>query len=82
MAFPVDIRFINEAERKLGVKFPASFVVRMVRNNGGEVSTHGEGLHNKVLAAQYKMALPNEQVLVAELKRTKDMLKLKGAIPS
>ncbi len=39
MAFPVDIKFANEAERKLGVKFPASFVVRMVKHNGGEVST-------------------------------------------
>ena len=42
MAFPVDIKFINEAERKLGVEFPASFVLRMVKNNGGEVSTPGD----------------------------------------
>lgn len=39
MSFPVDINCVNETERKLGVKFPSSFVVRMVRNNGGEVAT-------------------------------------------
>ena len=39
MPFPIDIKYVNETERKLGVKFPPSFVVRMVRNNGGEVST-------------------------------------------
>jgi hypothetical protein len=37
VAFPVDIKFINEAEVKLGVKFPAPFVLRMAQNNGGEV---------------------------------------------
>lgn len=39
MPFPVDIKFVNEAERKLGVKYPAAFVLCMVKNNGGEVST-------------------------------------------
>ena len=39
MPFPIDIKYVNETERKLGVTFPPSFVVRMVRNNGGEVST-------------------------------------------
>ena len=33
MAFPVDIKFIDEAERKLGVKFSSTFVLRMVKNN-------------------------------------------------
>jgi hypothetical protein len=37
-----------------------------------------ENLPNKVLAAEYKMALPDEQVLVAELKRTQQMLISKG----
>ncbi len=37
-----------------------------------------EGLPNKVLASQYKMALPDEQVLVAELKRTQKALTTKG----
>lgn len=39
MPFPVDIKYVKEAERKLGVRFPAAFVVRMVKNNGGELST-------------------------------------------
>ena len=38
MPYPVDVKYVNEAERKLGVKFPASFVVRMVNNNGGDVA--------------------------------------------
>jgi hypothetical protein len=38
MPFPIDIKYVNEAERKLGVKFPPSFLVRMVKNNGSEVS--------------------------------------------
>jgi predicted nuclease of restriction endonuclease-like (RecB) superfamily len=40
-----------------------------------------EGLPNKVLASEYKMALPDEQVLVAELKRTQAALTLKGIPP-
>ena len=40
-----------------------------------------DGLPNKVLAAQYKMALPDEQVLVDELKRTQKMLTSKGILP-
>lgn len=39
MPFPVDIKFINETERKLGVKFPPSYLIRMVKSNGGEVAT-------------------------------------------
>ncbi len=33
-----------------------------------------EGLPNKVLAAEYRMALPDEKVLVAELEHTRKML--------
>ena len=33
-----------------------------------------EGLPNKVLATEYRMALPDEQVLIAELKRTQKLL--------
>jgi predicted nuclease of restriction endonuclease-like (RecB) superfamily len=33
-----------------------------------------EGLRNKVLAAEYRLALPDEKVLVAELKRTQRLL--------
>jgi predicted nuclease of restriction endonuclease-like (RecB) superfamily len=39
-----------------------------------------DGLPNKVLASQYKMALPDEQVLIAELKRTQNMLTSKGIL--
>ena len=39
MPLPVDIKFVTDTERKLGVKFPLSFVVRMVKSNGGEIST-------------------------------------------
>jgi hypothetical protein len=39
MPFPIDIKYVNETERKLGVKFPPAFVVRMVKSTGGEVST-------------------------------------------
>lgn len=39
MPFSVDTRFINEAERKLGVKFPPSYVIRMAKANGGELVT-------------------------------------------
>jgi len=39
MPFPVDIAFINAAEKRLSVKFPPSFVVRMVECNGGGVET-------------------------------------------
>jgi hypothetical protein len=31
-----------------------------------------EGLPNKVLAAQYKLALPQEKVLVEEIRRTRE----------
>ncbi len=40
-----------------------------------------EGLRNKVLAAEYRMALPDEQTLAEELKKTKKLLeerRLKG----
>ena len=33
-----------------------------------------DGLPNKVLATEYRTALPDEQVLVAELKRTQKLL--------
>jgi predicted nuclease of restriction endonuclease-like (RecB) superfamily len=40
-----------------------------------------ENLPNKVLASQYKMALPDEQLLIAELKRTQNILTSKGILP-
>ncbi len=38
MAFRVDVKFVSAAEANLGIKFPASFVVRMSKNNGGDVA--------------------------------------------
>lgn len=39
MPFPVDIKYVNECERKLGAKFPPAFTVHMVKQNGGTVVT-------------------------------------------
>ena len=39
MPFPVEPKWIAETERKLGVRFPSSFVVAMARMNGGSVVT-------------------------------------------
>lgn len=47
MAFPVDEKYIANAETELGVKFPASFREKMLKSNGGgvEVSTDYFELH-------------------------------------
>lgn len=39
MPFPVAPKWITETERKLGVRFPASFVTAMSKMNGGAVRT-------------------------------------------
>jgi len=39
-----------------------------------------EGLRNKVLAAEYQMVLPDERLLVAELKRTQRMLETRKIV--
>src|SRR5262249_17202933 len=39
MAFPLDIQFVKRAEAKLGRKLPLGYVVKMCRDNGGEVAT-------------------------------------------
>ena len=39
MPFPVDERFIVETEKKLGVRFPVSFRLKMMEENGGDVIT-------------------------------------------
>jgi hypothetical protein len=41
-----------------------------------------EGLPNKVLAAQYRTALPSEERLAAELQRTRKMLEGRNTAPS
>jgi len=39
MPFPVDEKYIQQTEQKLGVRFPVSFRERMMQDNGGEVET-------------------------------------------
>lgn len=39
MPFPVDIKYVAETERKLGVMLPSSYVAKMVKLNGGKVAT-------------------------------------------
>ena len=45
MPFPVDVRWITDTERKLGVRFPASFVTAMVEigAGGGSIARLVEG---------------------------------------
>lgn len=47
MAFPVEDKYIANAEKELGAKFPASFREKMMKSNGGsvEVSTDYFELH-------------------------------------
>jgi hypothetical protein len=39
MPFPVDLKYILETERTLGLEFPESFKNKMMRENGGELMT-------------------------------------------
>jgi hypothetical protein len=39
MPFPVDAQYVQKTEAKLGVTFPASFKLRMLKSNGGDVRT-------------------------------------------
>ena len=43
MAFPVEERFIRAPEEKLRVRFPPSFVAKMLKDNGGEVEAGPPG---------------------------------------
>ena len=47
MPFPVDVKYIENTETELGVKFPESFRTKMMKSNGGgvEVSTDFFELH-------------------------------------
>jgi hypothetical protein len=42
MAFPLDIQFVKRAEANLGRLLPLSYVVKMCRDNGGEVAVESE----------------------------------------
>ena len=39
-----------------------------------------DGLPNKVMAAEYRIALPDEELLVAELDRTRQAIELRGSV--
>ncbi len=39
MPFPVNEEYIKQAEEKLGVEFPPSFKMKMMKDNGGELAT-------------------------------------------
>jgi len=41
-----------------------------------------EGLPNKVMAAEYRTALPDEKVLAAEIERTREQLRRRGILPA
>jgi hypothetical protein len=42
MPFPLDRQWVTRTEQLLGVRFPLSFVARMMRENGGEISTDAD----------------------------------------
>jgi hypothetical protein len=42
MPFPVELKYINTAERRLGLIFPDSFKAAMAANNGGTVLSEGD----------------------------------------
>ena len=42
MAFPIDIKYIIEAEEELGFEFPTSFKEKMIEENGGDVQTEND----------------------------------------
>jgi len=42
MPFPVDVQYVNAAEQKLGVKFPADYVIRITKENGGAFAAGGD----------------------------------------
>lgn len=39
MPFPIEPKYIKEAEAALGIEFPKAFFEKMVKENGGEFST-------------------------------------------
>ena len=45
MPFPLDPKWITQTEEKLGVRFPASFVVAMSKLNGGAVDVGFDVFH-------------------------------------
>jgi hypothetical protein len=42
MTFPVDVKYINEAEQELELVFPNKFKSKMTKENGGELITEDD----------------------------------------
>jgi hypothetical protein len=45
MPFPIDEKYITITEKKIGVKFPRGFCLKMMRDNGGVVKTPPDAWH-------------------------------------
>ena len=39
MPFPLEMRFVQQTEKKLARRLPLDYVAKMCRNNGGEIKT-------------------------------------------
>ena len=39
MPFPIELKYIIETEKELGIEFPASFKTKMTQENCGEITT-------------------------------------------
>ena len=39
MAFPIELKYIIETEKELGIEFPINFKTKMIQENGGEFAT-------------------------------------------
>lgn len=45
MPFPLDVKYIVEAEQELGVIFPVHFKAKMIQENGGSLATKDDYWH-------------------------------------
>ena len=39
MTFPIELKYIIETEKELGIEFPINFKTKMIQENGGEFAT-------------------------------------------
>lgn len=78
MAFPVDEKYIVNAEKALGAKFPASFREKMMKLNGGgvEVSTDYFELHPFYDTSDKKRIKRTCNSIVHETKMARDHYRL------
>lgn len=42
MPFPVELKYIEELEKNLGLKFPEKYKRKMIQENGGEIQTEDD----------------------------------------